>query len=262
MANVGLRTLFPCIYGMAFVASLLVSIQHSSAAQFTPTPEQIEQFKKLPPEEQKRLAESMGVKLPAAPSPSFSSGEDADEIKTPVLPRSAQQVEGRSDAALQHQVTPSETSDFGTAQIKSRKDLKPYGYDLFSGQPTSFAPIMDIPVPAEYVVGPGDTVVIQLFGGDNQSHQLTVNRQGVIQFPAIGPIPVSGLKFEDVRSSLLQRIKKQMLSPLLFYPAKYAGFIINFFANLSPMFCSRVWCFWVGGFEEIEFHFRKPPDKR
>jgi predicted SAM-dependent methyltransferase len=30
---------------------------------------------------------------------------------------------------------------------------------------------------------------------------------------------------------------------------------ISFFANMSPMFCSRVWCFWVGGFEEIEFSF-------
>lgn len=33
--------------------------------------------------------------------------------------------------------------------------------------------------------------------------------------------------------------------------------IINFFANLSPILCSRVWCFWVGGFEEIEFVFVK-----
>jgi len=30
---------------------------------------------------------------------------------------------------------------------------------------------------------------------------------------------------------------------------------ISFFANLSPMFCSRIWCFWVGGFDEIEFGF-------
>lgn len=29
--------------------------------------------------------------------------------------------------------------------------------------------------------------------------------------------------------------------------------VLTFFANLSPAFCSRVWCYWVGGFEEIEF---------
>jgi len=34
--------------------------------------------------------------------------------------------------------------------------------------------------------------------------------------------------------------------------------VISFFANVSPAFCSRIWCFWVGGFEEIEFVFMKP----
>ena len=33
--------------------------------------------------------------------------------------------------------------------------------------------------------------------------------------------------------------------------------ILSFLANLSPNFCSRIWCFWVGGFEEIEFQFDK-----
>lgn len=32
--------------------------------------------------------------------------------------------------------------------------------------------------------------------------------------------------------------------------------LISFLANLSPAFCSRIWCFWVGGFEEIEFNFK------
>ena len=36
------------------------------------------------------------------------------------------------------------------------------------------------------------------------------------------------------------------------------GAVIDLFANASPLFCSRVWCFWVGGFYEIEFVFRKP----
>jgi SAM-dependent methyltransferase len=34
--------------------------------------------------------------------------------------------------------------------------------------------------------------------------------------------------------------------------------VFTFFANLNPMFCSRIWCFWVGGFEEIEFNLQKP----
>lgn len=38
--------------------------------------------------------------------------------------------------------------------------------------------------------------------------------------------------------------------------------IISFFANLSPSFCSRFWCYWVGGFDEIEFEFVKPNNKQ
>ena len=38
---------------------------------------------------------------------------------------------------------------------------------------------------------------------------------------------------------------------------KIVNAVMNFFARLSPNLCSRVWCFWVGGFEEIEFVFTK-----
>jgi SAM-dependent methyltransferase len=53
-------------------------------------------------------------------------------------------------------------------------------------------------------------------------------------------------------------LKREVLSPAAFHLARVAGGIIDFFANLAPAVCSRAWCFWVGGFEEIEFRFRKP----
>ena len=89
--------------------------------------------------------------------------------------------------------------------------LKPFGYDLFEQVPTTFAPATDIPVPADYVVGPGDTVNVQLFGNDNQQYFLTVTREGVINFPEIGPLNVSGLSFPDVRNLIDQRIGQQMI---------------------------------------------------
>lgn len=51
-------------------------------------------------------------------------------------------------------------------------------------------------------------------------------------------------------------LKKTVLKPIIFYMAVALGRVIDFFANFSPEFCSRFWCFLVGGFEEIEFHFR------
>ncbi|HYN15008.1 MAG TPA: methyltransferase domain-containing protein [Terriglobales bacterium] len=36
---------------------------------------------------------------------------------------------------------------------------------------------------------------------------------------------------------------------------RLANKFVSFAANLAPQFCSRIWCYWVGGFDEIEFHF-------
>ncbi|MCO7034788.1 polysaccharide biosynthesis/export family protein, partial [Vibrio paracholerae] len=76
---------------------------------------------------------------------------------------------------------------------------------------STFAPVSDVPVPSDYRVGPGDELVIQLFGKENRTHRLRVNRDGVVNFPALGPISVAGLSFSEVRTSLTQRVQEQMI---------------------------------------------------
>ena len=88
--------------------------------------------------------------------------------------------------------------------------LKPYGYDLFDEVPTTFAPATDIPVPAEYVLGPGDTVVLDLFGKMTGHYSLVVSREGRLQLPNIGPMQVAGLSFENARAQIEQRIAQQI----------------------------------------------------
>jgi protein involved in polysaccharide export with SLBB domain len=91
------------------------------------------------------------------------------------------------------------------------ESLKPFGYDLFEGSPSTFAPVSNIQVPTDYVVGPGDTFNVQLYGNDQQNYQLTVQRDGTVSFPRLGPIPVNGLSFENARTSIEQRVTKQLL---------------------------------------------------
>jgi protein involved in polysaccharide export with SLBB domain len=89
--------------------------------------------------------------------------------------------------------------------------LKPYGYDLFSGKPSTFAPATDVPVPTEYVVGPGDTIELQLVGNTKGRYSLVVDRNGRVNFPELGPIAVAGRRFEDVREDLQRRVREQMI---------------------------------------------------
>jgi len=89
--------------------------------------------------------------------------------------------------------------------------LKPFGYDLFEGVPSTFAPVSDIQVPVDYIVGPGDTLDIQLYGNEPYTYELTVERDGRINFPKLGPIMVSGMTFDAAREVIEQRVAKQLI---------------------------------------------------
>lgn len=89
--------------------------------------------------------------------------------------------------------------------------LKPFGYDLFAGETSTFAPATDVPVPSEYVVGPGDNIEVQLVGNTKGRYSLVVGRDGRVNFPELGPIAVSGMRFEDMRNMIEGRVRDQMI---------------------------------------------------
>lgn len=75
--------------------------------------------------------------------------------------------------------------------------LKYFGYDFFSNAPSTYAQLDNIPVPPDYVLGPGDMVKVYLFGNQNKRYNLEITRDGQIFIPELGPIDVIGLKFTD-----------------------------------------------------------------
>ncbi len=109
--------------------------------------------------------------------------------------------------------------------------LKPFGYDLFvrpsadARSPTTgvsslaigvtpsspFSPDTDVPVPAEYVLGPGDVLEVQLIGENGGQYSLPVNRDGSVDFPDLGPIRVAGMRFEQARATIERRVTDQMI---------------------------------------------------
>ena len=89
--------------------------------------------------------------------------------------------------------------------------LKPFGYELLRSANGGLEPPTDVPVPSDYTVGPGDTVHMQLFGKDNQTHALQVSREGTLLLPGLGSIRVSGLKFDELRAAVRRRIEAQYM---------------------------------------------------
>jgi protein involved in polysaccharide export with SLBB domain len=105
--------------------------------------------------------------------------------------------------------------DVSLVRIPLRKTgteaLKPFGYDLFDHAPSTFAPVTNVPVPADYIVGSGDELEIQLYGNQNRTLRLRVQRDGRINFPELGPISVAGQLFSNVRSDIESRVERQMI---------------------------------------------------
>jgi polysaccharide biosynthesis/export protein len=89
--------------------------------------------------------------------------------------------------------------------------LKAFGYDFFENVPSTFSPVTDVPVPADYVIGPGDLLAVQLFGSQGRNLRLPVNRDGTINFPDLGPISISGMTFSAARQTIESRVAQQLI---------------------------------------------------
>ena len=89
--------------------------------------------------------------------------------------------------------------------------LEPFGYDVFEPKETSFDPPSTGPVPPDYVLGPGDTVRVQLFGNVNGIYEYEVSRDGILNLPEIGPVTVAGIPFSEFRADLNKRVQEMLI---------------------------------------------------
>jgi protein involved in polysaccharide export with SLBB domain len=90
-------------------------------------------------------------------------------------------------------------------QESTGKLLPHFGSSLFEN-PLAYAADMAAPAPAEYVLGPGDEVRIQIWGGVDFAGSQTLDRSGQINLPKIGTITLSGVRVKDLEETLRKRI--------------------------------------------------------
>jgi protein involved in polysaccharide export with SLBB domain len=98
---------------------------------------------------------------------------------------------------------PSAPTDFQLMTRASLGTLLPvYGDSLFRQVPSTFAPLREVNVTPDYVLGPGDQLLIRIWGQVNFNAQLTVDRTGSIYLPQVGEIHVAGLPYAQVTQHL------------------------------------------------------------
>ena len=172
-----------------------------------PTAEQLKMFQSLPKSQQAALAKQYGVDLNAiqggGAAPTTISNP---QVVVPTTPSNAETVEEDivEEAAKE---TTADTKESRNTQL----DLQMFGYDLFAGAPTTFAPATDIPVPGEYIVGPGDNINLNLYGKTNSQLTVVVDREGKINVPELGPIHVAGLSFQELKAMMKEEVKQRAI---------------------------------------------------
>lgn len=80
--------------------------------------------------------------------------------------------------------------------------LQIFGSTLFRNNNITFTPNLNIPTPKNYVIGPGDELLLDLTGDNEVSYRLSVSREGTINVNYVGLVPVSGLTIEDATDKL------------------------------------------------------------
>ena len=213
--KVSIQSLSPLLRRCAFVTSfavltLGVTLSASNAYAQQISPEQLEMFKKLPRAQQEALAKQYGVDLSQLKA--LSSGGGATQIFNPtvVVPAGpSAQPEAKEEKVVESGAV--ETTGDKKESRNAAPKLDMFGYDLFAGAPTTFAPATDIPVPAEYIVGPGDNINLNFYGKTNSQLTVVVDREGKINVPELGPIHVAGLSFQELKLMMTEEVEQRTI---------------------------------------------------
>jgi protein involved in polysaccharide export with SLBB domain len=124
----------------------------------------------------------------AATSPAAAAVQAAAESGNGVLAP-------RALASKQTAIGNDQPSEFQKFISDSTGKILPiYGAEFFANAPSTFAPILNSPVPAEYPLGPGDELLIRGWGSIDIDYRATIDRNGTITIPTIGSVVLAGVK--------------------------------------------------------------------
>jgi polysaccharide biosynthesis/export protein len=99
-----------------------------------------------------------------------------------------------------------EFQDFVTSSLGYHLDL--FGQSLFRNVPSTFAPVDRIPVTPDYLIGPGDELLVRAWGQIDVNYHAVVDRTGAIYLPKIGPINVAGVRYDQLNAHLKAAISR------------------------------------------------------
>lgn len=165
------------------------------------------------------VSEGASAACPASDSPVPGAEiNGVPGIENPVNPLPGQRVVVSSGARepVVPTAVPSRNPVFGPittrtefevfADDEAGRPLSVYGRKIFDQAPRNFAPLDNIPVPADYVLGAGDELLIRVWGKIDLDTRLVVDRNGQIFVPKVGTLTVAGLRYDQLQAFIQSAI--------------------------------------------------------
>src|SRR5882757_6101565 len=132
----------------------------------------------------------------------LQSGQQGSQSNTSNANRNSQQNPNLN-------LPPDPPSEFQQMVASTTGKMLPiYGAKLFRNAPSTFAPLDLVPVTPDYVIGPGDELLLQMWGQVTRNGRFTVDRSGNVYVPQVGALRVAGLKFNQLQEFLKTQIGK------------------------------------------------------
>ena len=164
---------------------------------------QINQIRRVRNQYDKQRSES-GMDANAAGSTGGSdrmrqnyTGATTQELNTAKVGTTGEIYANASDeqAQVEHDVQ-------ATSGASEATGKKIFGHDIFRRGGISFEPNMNIATPQNYVLGPGDQVIVDIYGASQKTLQLTVSPEGEITVPGYGPVYVQGMSVASAQAKI------------------------------------------------------------
>ena len=124
--------------------------------------------------------------------------------------RNGKQVLSGMDSLYRRSLNPDDELYYLEDSLKTEtQKTKVFGRDIFNNRALTFEPAMNIATPQNYLVGPGDQIIVDVYGASQRTVSETVSPDGTITIPGYGPIQLAGLSVsaakEKLRSTLGSR---------------------------------------------------------
>ena len=102
--------------------------------------------------------------------------------------------------------TVGEESEMSNAKILAKLPI--YGSNYFNNENINSSPILNIATPSSYELGPGDEILISIWGAAENEYSSSISREGFVKVERIGPVYLSGLTITEAKNKLKRSLSK------------------------------------------------------